>query len=149
MLLVCGLSDWPFDIQGERRVGPAPPSYGSVYPCIQNILLACRALGLGATLTTAHRGFESRVHAEFGISDEYGVVAMIPIGYPAREVRPGDPSAAGRGGEPGALGKFPAGRVAARGSRRKTQARPAEATPWPSTDWILNKQMHRLRPSSS
>ena len=81
LLLVCGLRDWPFDMKGERRVGPAPPSYGSVYPCVQNILLACRALGLGATITTAHRGFESRIHTEFGISDEYGVVAMIPIGY--------------------------------------------------------------------
>ena len=64
-------------MKGERRVGPPPPSYGSIYPCVQNILL-----GLGATLTTAHRGFESRIHTEFGISNEYGVVAMIPIGYP-------------------------------------------------------------------
>ncbi len=82
MPLVCGLRYWPFDMKGERRVGPAPPFYGSVYRCVQNILLACRALGLGATLTTAHREFESRIHTEFGISDEYGVVAMIPIGYP-------------------------------------------------------------------
>lgn len=88
ILLVCGLRDWPFEVKSERRVGPAPPSYGSVYPCVQNILLACRALGLGATLTTAHRGFESKIHAEFGISHEYGVVAMIPIGYPLGKFGP-------------------------------------------------------------
>lgn len=56
------------------------------------VLLACRALGLSVTLTTAHRGFESRIHTKFGISDAYGVVAMSPTGYPL---------AAGRGGEPG------------------------------------------------
>ena len=89
LLLVCGLRDWPFDTKGERRVGPAPPFYGSVYPCVQNILLACRALGLDATLTTAHRGFDSRIHTEFGISGDYGVVAMIPIGcYPLGKFGP-------------------------------------------------------------
>ena len=60
----------------------APPSYGSVYPCVQNMLLACRALGLGATLTTAHRQFESKIHSAFDVPQNYGVVAMIPIGYP-------------------------------------------------------------------
>lgn len=88
LLLVCGLRDWPFDLKGDDRIGLPPPSYGSVYPCIQNILLACRALGLGATLTTAHRGFEEKLHTEFGISHEYGVVAMIPIGYPLGKFGP-------------------------------------------------------------
>ena len=30
----------------------------------------------------------SEVHTEFGISDEYGVVAMIPIGYPLGKLGP-------------------------------------------------------------
>ena len=54
LLLVCGKRDWPFMIAPEHRVGHAPPSYGSSYPAVQNILLACRGLGLGATLTTLH-----------------------------------------------------------------------------------------------
>ena len=82
LLLVCGLRDWPFAVPKEQRVGKAPPSYGSVYPCIQNILLACRALGLGATLTTMHQLFEDELQEHFGIPQRYGVVAMIPIGYP-------------------------------------------------------------------
>ncbi|MFT5176106.1 MAG: nitroreductase, partial [Gammaproteobacteria bacterium] len=45
LLLVCGRRDWPFVVAEEHRVGLAPPSYGSVYPCIQNIMLACRAHG--------------------------------------------------------------------------------------------------------
>lgn len=82
LLFCCGKRDWPFAIPNEQRVGLAPPSYGSIYPCVQNILLACRALGLGASLTTMHQMFESEMQAYFGIPDSYGVVAVIPIGFP-------------------------------------------------------------------
>jgi nitroreductase len=82
LLLVCGLRDWPAAVPPERRVGKAPPSYGSIYPCIQNILLACRGLGLGASLTTAHMLFEDELAAHLEVPDEYGIVAVIPIGYP-------------------------------------------------------------------
>src|SRR2546425_61366 len=33
-------------------------AYASIFPAVQNVLLAARALGLGATLTTLHRTFE-------------------------------------------------------------------------------------------
>ena len=45
---------FPHPSPPEKQAGKAPPSYGSIYPCVQNILLACRALGLGASLTTIH-----------------------------------------------------------------------------------------------
>ena len=60
----------------------APPNYGAVYPCTQNILLACRALGLGAALTTMHQVFEEELHDYFEIPEEFGVVVTMPIGYP-------------------------------------------------------------------
>jgi nitroreductase len=82
ILLVCGLRDWPAAVPPEKRVGKAPPSYGSVYPCIQNILLACRGVGLGASLTTMHQFFEDELHDRFGIPESFGVVALIPIGFP-------------------------------------------------------------------
>lgn len=82
LLLVCGLRDWPFRVPQHERVGDAPPNYGAVYPCVQNILLACRALGLGAALTTMHQVFEEELHERFAIPREYGVVVTIPIGFP-------------------------------------------------------------------
>ena len=82
LLVVCGLRDWPFKVPEEARVGLAPPNYGAVYPCVQNILLACRALGLGAALTTMHQVFEDAMHERFGIPLEYGIVVTIPIGFP-------------------------------------------------------------------
>ena len=82
LLIVCGLRDWPFKVPQAERVGLAPPNYGAVYPCVQNILLACRALGLGAALTTMHQVFEEELMERFDIPVEYGVVVSMPIGYP-------------------------------------------------------------------
>lgn len=82
LLLVCGKRDWPFKVAIEDRVGLAPPNYGAVYPCVQNILLACRAVGLGAALTTMHQVFETELHQYFDIPDDYGVVVTMPIGWP-------------------------------------------------------------------
>lgn len=82
LLLVCGKRDWPFKVPEEERVGFAPPNYGAVYPCVQNILLGCRAVGLGAALTTMHQVFEDELHAYFEIPTDYGVVVTMPIGWP-------------------------------------------------------------------
>ena len=88
LLIVCGKRDWPFRVKPEDRVGLAPPNYGAVYPCVQNILLACRAVGLGAALTTMHQVFEDELCERFGIPEEYGVVVTIPIGYPMGKFGP-------------------------------------------------------------
>lgn len=82
LIMACGKRDWPFVVAEEDRVGLAPPSYGSIYPAVQNLLLACRGLGLGASLTTMHQMFETELHEFFGIPEDYGVVATIPIGFP-------------------------------------------------------------------
>jgi nitroreductase len=82
LLFICGKRDWPFAVPESERVGAAPPSYGSVYPCIQNILLGCRAKGLGASLTTMHQVFEDEMCALLGIPRTYGIVAVLPVGYP-------------------------------------------------------------------
>ena len=82
VILCCGLRDWPFSVPEADRIGFGPPNYGAVYPAVQNMLLACRALGLGATLTTMHQMFPAELHDFFGIPEEYGVVVMMPIGFP-------------------------------------------------------------------
>ncbi len=88
LLLVCGKRDWPFKVPSEERIGEGPPNYGAVYPCVQNILLACRALGLGAALTTMHQVFEDELHKYFEIPKDYGVVVTIPIGFPMGKFGP-------------------------------------------------------------
>jgi nitroreductase len=88
LLIVCGKRDWPYQTLPENRVGKAPPNYGAVYPCVQNILLACRALGLGASLTTTHRLYESEIAEKLGVPDDYGLVVLIPIGYPKGKFGP-------------------------------------------------------------
>ena len=88
LLLVCGKRDWPFKVAEADRVGLAPPNYGAVYPCVQNILLACRAVGLGAALTTMHQVFEDELHAYLKIPQDYGVVVTMPIGWPMGKFGP-------------------------------------------------------------
>jgi nitroreductase len=55
---------------------------GSVFPAIQNLMIAARALGLGSTLTTVHRFYEQEVKELLGIPEEFTSFALIPIGYP-------------------------------------------------------------------
>jgi len=54
----------------------------SVYPAVQNMLLAARALGLGATLTTLYLAFEQEAEAAFGLPEDVHSYAILPIGYP-------------------------------------------------------------------
>jgi nitroreductase len=56
---------------------------GSIYPTIQNLILACRGEGLGTCLTTLLCFDEPRVKKLLSIPEEIATVAMIPIGYPA------------------------------------------------------------------
>ena len=59
------------------------PPGACIYPALQNLMLAARALGLGTTLTTAHRGCEKRVKELLGVPDGGETLAMIPLGWPA------------------------------------------------------------------
>jgi nitroreductase len=61
---------------------PTRTAGSSIYPAIQNMLLAARALGLGATLTTLYLNFEKEVEAALGLPSDVHSYALIPIGYP-------------------------------------------------------------------
>jgi nitroreductase len=54
----------------------------SVYPAVQNLLLAARACGLGGCLTTAHLIYEDEIKAILGIPDHANTFALVPLGYP-------------------------------------------------------------------
>lgn len=54
----------------------------SIYPAVQNIILACRAFGLGVVLTTNHIRCESEVKALLGLPADVSTYALMPIGYP-------------------------------------------------------------------
>jgi nitroreductase len=61
-----------------------PPVVGgaSIYPAVQNLLLAARALGLGGALTTLLCQKEPEVQRLLGIPKKWATCAHIPLGYP-------------------------------------------------------------------
>jgi nitroreductase len=61
---------------------PTRWSGASVYPAVQNMLLAARALGLGSTLTTRHLFFEAEAEKALGLPPGVHSYAILPIGYP-------------------------------------------------------------------
>jgi nitroreductase len=61
---------------------------GSIWPAIQNLLLACRAKGLGATATTLHLVYEEPVNTLLGLPADARSFAMIPVGWPLGKFGP-------------------------------------------------------------
>ena len=55
---------------------------GSVYPAVQNFLLACRNEGLGCVLTTLLCYEEARVKTLLEIPEDWYTCAHVPVGYP-------------------------------------------------------------------
>lgn len=63
-------------------------SGSSIYPAVQNMLLAARALGLGATLTTLYLLFEKEAEAALGLPEGTHSYAILPMGYPTGKFGP-------------------------------------------------------------
>jgi nitroreductase len=81
-ILVCGRPVYPAAAPSTDWIGAA------VYPAAQNVLLAARGLGLGATFTTWHMPSEKAVRALLGIPDDARIAVSIPVGYPDRPFGP-------------------------------------------------------------
>jgi nitroreductase len=60
----------------------------TAYPAVQNILLAARALGLGAVLTTQHFFVPGEFEAVLGLPSTVTLAAVIPVGYPKGKFGP-------------------------------------------------------------
>jgi len=67
---------------------PTRMSGASVYPAVQNMLLACRALGLGSTLTTRHMLYAEEADKALGLPPGVQSYAILPIGYPLGKFGP-------------------------------------------------------------
>lgn len=64
---------------GEAGVARAG---GSVWPAVQNLLLAARAVGLGATPTTLALVRRDEAKKMLGLPDNVEPVCLVPVGYP-------------------------------------------------------------------
>ncbi len=74
-------------VAGWKRRGE--PQLQALYPAAQNILLACRAVGLGASFTTLHLAFADEIDPYLGLGPDRPSCVMIPIGWPkGRHGRP-------------------------------------------------------------
>ena len=70
--------------EGERDTQPNFLFGGSLYPAIHNLLLACRAEGLGGVITTMSWRHETEILDLLGVPEPWRLHAIVPIGYPAR-----------------------------------------------------------------
>lgn len=60
----------------------------SMFPAVQNLLLAATALGLGSALMTLPLVRGGELSALLGLPDEVRLVAVVPLGRPARALGP-------------------------------------------------------------
>ena len=82
LLLAITGTDFPTYADANNPRSITATLHASIYPAVQNILLAARALGVGATLTTLHYFFEDELKARFGVPADKEIAALIPMGYP-------------------------------------------------------------------
>jgi len=66
----------------EDGANPGRGAGASIYPAVQNMILAIRALGLGTTLTTRHLLHEKEAEAALGLPPGVHSYAILPVGYP-------------------------------------------------------------------
>ena len=69
----------PRDDDGVVEIGPL---YASVYPAVQNFILAARSFGIGTVLTTVWWSRQDDLRRLLGIPDRYEIVALVPMGRP-------------------------------------------------------------------
>jgi nitroreductase len=77
-IVICGRKIYPPQAPSEAMV------WSTVYPAGQNLIVAARALGLGATFTTFHLAAEKEFRDALGIPPELYLGVSVAVGYPAR-----------------------------------------------------------------
>jgi nitroreductase len=74
-------------LEGPLRFVPFPTvgqtsHYGSIYPSVQNLLLAARSMGLGASLITLPLWSTTLARRTLGLPVNVQPICMVPLGWP-------------------------------------------------------------------
>jgi nitroreductase len=85
-----GVADAPVNIVvcADVQRGLEATISSSIFPAVQNLLLAATALGLGSALTTITAGFRTEMQEILGLPEHVRPVALVPVGRPARALGP-------------------------------------------------------------
>ena len=80
LVLMPAISMTLTDAKGDLDVGTP---YASVYPAVQNLMLAARSMGIGSVLTTVYRIDQGAVQDLVGVPGQFEIVALVPLGRPS------------------------------------------------------------------
>jgi nitroreductase len=78
IIVVCAVLAPGMDASNSEKLA------GSVFPAVQNLLLAARGLGIGAALTGSHADAH-KVQELFHLPENVVPLANIPLGYPDKQ----------------------------------------------------------------
>ncbi len=81
LVAVCahGIDMTLHDDEGPLDIGTVQ---ASVYPAVQNLMVAARSLGIGTTMTTAFRIYQDDLRAVLGVPDTMQIIALVAMGRP-------------------------------------------------------------------
>lgn len=82
--LIVACFDYPEKVEGLGVYRSA----GSVWPGVQNLLLAARAMGLGAAPTTLALRNQDEVRQVLDLPETFAALCLIPVGYPKGKFGP-------------------------------------------------------------
>ncbi len=82
LIFVCGNNVYPPNAPQEHMM------YSATFAAAQNIMVAARALGLGAAYTTFQLGCEAEIKDRLDIPPETRICVTIPVGWPGRRSGP-------------------------------------------------------------
>ena len=74
------------NVRPEGSPKPTSPMAGSsIYPAVQNMLLAARGLGIGSVLSTIGLAHEDEIKELLSVPENVDLMATLPVGYPDKE----------------------------------------------------------------
>lgn len=89
VLVLCGLDTAQLGPMADAsgHIHAPQSAYASIFPAVQNLMLAARGLGIGSTLTTVFQAVEGELRSVVALPDHVHIAALIPLGYPRRPFR--------------------------------------------------------------